>query len=196
MLSDKSPTLRDPACQGVLGLVFHRSPGTSIRPQYMPVKRAECFPFRDFILTCKTWTLYFDMQNLNLYTKLKLTCRTWTLYSGMQKYNFVEINLVQLCLQTLLVVGFVGYHLQTLVICTTFVVSSPTISKEDYIHNHRYVEITTFRNSHVFLPETTKKNTSHVYIGRQTYPITSNLSCHLTSFGKLPMKKYFNFSVF
>ena len=48
MLSDKSPTLRGPTCQGVLGLVFHRSPGTSIRPQYMPVKRAECFPFRDF----------------------------------------------------------------------------------------------------------------------------------------------------
>ena len=75
----------------------------------------------------------------------------------MQKYNFVEINLVQLCLQTLLVVGFVGYHLQTLVICTTFVVSSPTISKEDYIHNHRYVEITTFRNSHVFFTRNNQK---------------------------------------
>ena len=49
-LTDKSPTLRGPACQGVLGLVFHRFPGTSIRPQYMPVKRAEFFPFRDFFL--------------------------------------------------------------------------------------------------------------------------------------------------
>jgi hypothetical protein len=44
----KSPTLRGPTCQGVLGLVFNRFPGTSIRHQYMPVKRAECFPFRDF----------------------------------------------------------------------------------------------------------------------------------------------------
>ena len=48
VLTDKSPTLRGPTCQGVLGLVFHRFPGTFIRPQYMPVKRAECFPFRDF----------------------------------------------------------------------------------------------------------------------------------------------------
>ena len=49
VLTDKSPTLRGPTCQGVLGLVFHRFPGTSIRPHYMPVKRAECFPFRDFL---------------------------------------------------------------------------------------------------------------------------------------------------
>ena len=46
---DKSPTLRGPICQDVLGFVFHRFPGTSIRPHYMPVKRAECFPFRDFL---------------------------------------------------------------------------------------------------------------------------------------------------
>ena len=50
MLTDKSPTLRGSTCQGVLGLVFHRFPGTSIRLHYMPVKRAECFPFRDFLL--------------------------------------------------------------------------------------------------------------------------------------------------
>ena len=48
--TDKSPTWRGPTCQGVLGLVFHGFPGTSIRPHYMPVKRAECFPFRDFSL--------------------------------------------------------------------------------------------------------------------------------------------------
>ena len=30
MLTDKSPTLRGPTYQGVLGLVFHRFPGTSI----------------------------------------------------------------------------------------------------------------------------------------------------------------------
>ena len=48
VLTDKSPTLRGPTCQGVLCLVFHRFPGTPIRPHYMPVKRAECFPFRDF----------------------------------------------------------------------------------------------------------------------------------------------------
>ena len=29
---DKSQTFRGPTCQGVLGLVFHRFPGTSIRP--------------------------------------------------------------------------------------------------------------------------------------------------------------------
>ena len=32
VLTDKSPTLRGPTCQGVLGQVFHRFPGTSIRP--------------------------------------------------------------------------------------------------------------------------------------------------------------------
>ena len=53
VLTDKSPTLRGPTCQGVLGLVFHRFPGTSIRPHYMPVKRAECFPFRDFLVKSK-----------------------------------------------------------------------------------------------------------------------------------------------
>ena len=49
MLTDKSPTLRGPTCQGVLGLVFHRFPGRSIRPHYMPIKRAECFPFWFFL---------------------------------------------------------------------------------------------------------------------------------------------------
>ena len=48
VLIDKSPILRGQTCQGVLGLVFHRFPGTSIGSHYMPVKRAECFPFRDF----------------------------------------------------------------------------------------------------------------------------------------------------
>ena len=32
VLTAKSPTLRGPTCQGVLGLVFYRFPGTSIRP--------------------------------------------------------------------------------------------------------------------------------------------------------------------
>ena len=54
VLIDKSPTLRGQTCQGVLGLVFHRFPGTSIRPHYMPVKRAECFPFRDFLNIVQT----------------------------------------------------------------------------------------------------------------------------------------------
>ena len=35
LLIAKSPTLRGPTCQGVLGLVFHGFPGTSIRPHYM-----------------------------------------------------------------------------------------------------------------------------------------------------------------
>ena len=48
VLIDKSRTLGGQKCQGVLGLVFHRFPGTSIRSHCMPVKRAECFPFRDF----------------------------------------------------------------------------------------------------------------------------------------------------
>ena len=46
VLTDKSPTWRGLTCPG--GLVFHGFPGTSSRPHYMPVKRAECFTFRDF----------------------------------------------------------------------------------------------------------------------------------------------------
>ena len=34
---DKSPTSSGQTCQGVLGLVFHRFPGTSIRSHFMPV---------------------------------------------------------------------------------------------------------------------------------------------------------------
>ena len=64
VLTDKSPTLRGPTCQGVLGLVFHRFPGTSIRPHYMPVKWAECFPFRDFSI-CEDflWTTDYVRTN-------------------------------------------------------------------------------------------------------------------------------------
>ena len=66
VLTDKSPTLRGPTCQGVLGLVFHRFPGTSIRPHYMPVKRAECFPFRDFFPILLNEEKKFFLKNFHL----------------------------------------------------------------------------------------------------------------------------------
>ena len=89
-----------------------------------------------------------DYLNNTIEKVQQCTITKCTLHSDIQNWSYVEIIWVQLCLGTIYVVGFVVYHLQTFVICTTFAVYFWTIGKGG-INNHRYVEITTFGNSHI-----------------------------------------------
>ena len=115
VLTDKSPFLRGPTCQGVLGLVFHRFPGTSIRPHYMPsVSRFGIFEsvpkvqvlHNLHILRWKTMLLHLKMVNFftNAYISLtnsinKIPFTFFYLYVFLESIQFLLVFIFQISIQ-------------------------------------------------------------------------------------------------